>query len=128
MRTGTLLLTLTSLLLAAPACWAPPAARIGDTAQSLPHVHTPLIGAQVSAGPILVGAATVMIGGKPAARINDTGVGGGCVGPNSFSIIAGSSTVLIEGKPAARMGDRTLHCGMAPGTILTGVPTVLIGD
>jgi uncharacterized Zn-binding protein involved in type VI secretion len=35
----------------------------------------------------------------------------------------GSFTVLIGGKPVARMGDATAH----GGTIMAGLPTVLIG-
>ena len=39
-------------------------------------------------------------------------------------IVTGSSSVLICGKPAARLGDLTAH----GGAIVTGLPTVLIGD
>jgi uncharacterized Zn-binding protein involved in type VI secretion len=38
-------------------------------------------------------------------------------------IALGSFTVLINGMPAARMGDLTGH----GGTIVFGLPTVLIG-
>ena len=93
-----------------------PAARINDmhvcpmTTGPVPHVG----------GPILPpGAATVMIGGVPAACVGDMAV---CTGPPD-SIIAGSATVMIGGKPAARMGDSTAH----GGTIILGLPTVLIG-
>jgi uncharacterized Zn-binding protein involved in type VI secretion len=55
----------------------------------------------------------------PAARLGDMAT---CAGPPD-SIIKGSSTVLIGGKPAARMGDTTAH----GGTIVMGLPTVLIG-
>lgn len=72
-------------------------------------------------GPILPpGFPTVLIGGKPAARVGDPCT---CAGPPD-SIAAGSGTVLIGGKPAARMGDTTAH----GGTILAGCPTVLIGS
>ena len=71
-------------------------------------------------GPVLPpGAATVLIGGMPAACVGDMCV---CTGPPD-SIIMGSATVLIGGKPAARMGDSTAH----GGTIVIGCPTVLIG-
>jgi len=95
-----------------------PAARIGDMhtcpaatpgTPPIPHVG----------GPILTGAATVQIGGMPAARMGDTAI---CVGPPD-TVAAGEPTVLIEGKPAARMGDPMAH----GGTIATGCPTVLIG-
>jgi hypothetical protein len=39
-------------------------------------------------------------------------------------IITGSSSVFIEGKPAARLGDCCAHGGL----IITGCPTVLIGE
>ncbi len=87
-------------------------------------MHTcPLIGpgpAPHVGGPVVVGAATVIVGGMPAARISDTCT---CVGPPD-SIAKGATSVLIEGKPAARISDTTSHGGV----IVTGFPTVLIGD
>ena len=70
-------------------------------------------------GPVAMGAPTVLIGGLPAARVGDMAV---CVGPPDV-IALGSFTVLICGMPAARMGDMTAH----GGTIVFGLPTVLIG-
>jgi uncharacterized Zn-binding protein involved in type VI secretion len=71
-------------------------------------------------GPILPpGAVTVLIGSLPAARVGDMAV---CVGPPDV-IAKGSMTVMISGLPAARMGDLTAH----GGTIVLGLPTVLIG-
>lgn len=92
-----------------------PAARIGDK-------HTCRHGNPVphNGGPILTGAATVIIGGQLAARVTDKAR---CIGP-SDTIVQGSSTVLIEGLPAARLGDRTDH----DGVIVSGCPNVLIGD
>ena len=93
-----------------------PAARINDmhvcpmVTGTVPHVG----------GPILPpGDPTVLIGGMPAALVGDMCV---CTGPPD-SIVMGSTTVLIGGKPAARMGDSTAH----GGTIVAGLPTVLIG-
>nr|WP_275041516.1 PAAR domain-containing protein [Tateyamaria sp. ANG-S1] len=71
-------------------------------------------------GPIVMGAATVMVGKMPASRIGDTCT---CVGPPD-TIAKGSTSVLIEGKPAARITDSTAHGGV----IVSGCPTVLIGD
>jgi uncharacterized Zn-binding protein involved in type VI secretion len=76
----------------------------------IPHVGGPIIGP---------GAATVLIGGLPAAVMGDFCV---CVGPPD-AITKGSSTVMIGGKPAARMGDTTAH----GGSIILGMPTVMIG-
>lgn len=71
-------------------------------------------------GPILpAGAPTVLVGGLPAARVGDMAI---CVGPPDV-IAMGSSTVMIGGMPAARMGDLTAH----GGTIVAGLPTVIIG-
>jgi uncharacterized Zn-binding protein involved in type VI secretion len=71
-------------------------------------------------GPILPpGGLTVLIGGRPAARVGDMAT---CVGPPDV-IALGSFTVFIAGQPAARMGDLTGH----GGTIVLGNPMVLIG-
>lgn len=93
-----------------------PAARITDMhvcpkkTGKVPHVG----------GPIVVGSPDVIIGGMPAARVGDMAV---CVGPPD-TIASGSSGVFINNKPAARMGDSTAH----GGKIVTGFPTVLIGE
>ncbi|MCZ4294571.1 MULTISPECIES: PAAR domain-containing protein [Vibrio] len=76
----------------------------------IPHVGGPITGP---------GVPTVLIGNMPAATMGDMCV---CVGPPD-SIVKGSATVLIMNKPAARMGDTTAH----GGTIVLGMPTVLIG-
>lgn len=93
-----------------------PAARVGDM-----HV-CPMVTGVVPhvGGPILPpGGITVMVGGVPAARVADMCT---CVGPPDV-IVKGSATTLIAGLPAARMGDLTSH----GGTIILGLPTVLIG-
>lgn len=95
----------------------PPAARVGDmhvcpmVTGLLPHVGGPLM---PPACP------TVLIGGMPAARVGDLAV---CVGAPDV-IAKGSATVMIGYMPAARMGDMTVH----GGAIVTGCPTVMIGD
>ena len=92
-----------------------PAARMGDQHQCPAYSgDTPHTG-----GPILKGAASVLIGGMPAARVGDPAQ---CNGPLS-TIVAGSTTVLIEGMAAARMGDQTAHGGQ----IIVGEMKVLIG-
>jgi uncharacterized Zn-binding protein involved in type VI secretion len=93
-----------------------PAARVTDL-----HV-CPMVTGVVPhvGGPILPpGGLTTLIGGLPAARVGDMAV---CVGPPDV-IALGSFTVLINSMPAARMGDLTAH----GGTIVLGMPTVLIG-
>jgi uncharacterized Zn-binding protein involved in type VI secretion len=93
-----------------------PAARVTDLhVCPMVTVLVPHVG-----GPILPpGCPTVLIGKLPAARISDMAT---CVGPPDF-IIMGSFTVLIGGLPAARTLDTTAH----GGTIVMGLPTVLIG-
>ncbi len=93
-----------------------PAARLGD-------IHTcPLFTGLVPhvGGPIALGSPNVITGGMPQARVADICV---CVGPPDV-IVQGSMTVLVNGFPAARIGDLTAH----GGAIVTGLPTVLIGD
>jgi uncharacterized Zn-binding protein involved in type VI secretion len=93
-----------------------PAARITDT-----HV-CPMVTGIVPhvGGPIVSGMPTVITGGMPQARVTDVAV---CVGPPDM-IVKGSATVLVGGLPAARILDNTVHGGV----IVTGFPTVLIGD
>jgi uncharacterized Zn-binding protein involved in type VI secretion len=93
-----------------------PAARVTDMhVCPMVTVLVPHVG-----GPILPpGGIPVLIGGLPAARVSDMAV---CVGPPDV-IALGCFTVLIGGLPAARMGDMTAH----GGTIVLGLPTVLIG-
>jgi len=87
-----------------------PAARVDDSHSCPAHVG----------GPILPeGCPTVVIGGKPAARIGDMCK---CEGPTDM-IRTGAPTVLIGGLPAARLGDLTRHGGL----VTSGFPTVLIG-
>lgn len=92
------------------------AARLGD-----PHVCPMVDGVKPHVGgPILFGFPTVMIGGQPAARVNDPV---SCVGPPDM-IAMGSPTVMIGNMMAARFMDPTAHGGM----IVMGCPTVIIGD
>jgi uncharacterized Zn-binding protein involved in type VI secretion len=72
-------------------------------------------------GPILPPCCpTVITCAMPQARVMDMAT---CVGPPDL-IVKGSATVLVGGMPAARMTDMTAHGGV----IVTGCPTVLIGD
>jgi uncharacterized Zn-binding protein involved in type VI secretion len=81
-------------------------------------------------GTIVNGAATVLINGLPAARVNDMIVTPRFVFPINCvggPIIGGATTVLIAGMPAARVGDIAVTaCG--PEVIVTGSPNVLIGN
>ena len=95
------------------------AARLGDMhvcplatpgTPPIPHVG----------GPILPPCCpTVLIEGKPAARMGDMAL---CVGPPD-TILMGSTSVMIGGQPAARLLDPTVH----GGKIVTSALTVMIG-
>jgi len=93
-----------------------PAARVTDMhVCPMVTVLVPHVG-----GPILPPCCpTVLTGSLPQARVTDMAV---CVGPPDV-IVLGSFTVLVGGLPAARLGDLTAH----GGTIVVGLPTVLIG-
>jgi len=93
-----------------------PAARITDM-----HV-CPMVTGVVPhvGGPILPpGQPTALIGMLPAARVTDMAV---CVGPPDV-VVLGSFTVLTGMMPQARIGSLTAH----GGTVVLGMPTVLIG-
>lgn len=95
---------------------------MGQPAARATDMHTcPMLTGPVPhvGGPILPGQVTVLIGKLPAARATDQMV---CVGPPDL-IALGSFTVFINKLPAARMGDLSGH----GGTIVLGLPTVLIG-
>jgi uncharacterized Zn-binding protein involved in type VI secretion len=96
-----------------------PAARVTD----------PMSLAGTITGP---GAVTVLINGFPAARITDQTSSAVVIPPAQpcvgGPIVSGSVTVLIEGLGAARAGDQaTTACGQL-NTILSGAPTVIIGN
>ena len=97
----------------------PSAATIGSSV--LPHDCW-------SGGTLTSGSATVLIGGKPASTVGDSGTPHSwiCPGgspPHGNVVTAGSATVLIGGKPAARIGD-AMSCGTKIGS---GEATVLLG-
>jgi uncharacterized Zn-binding protein involved in type VI secretion len=92
-----------------------PAARIGDNT--------------AHGGVITTGYPTVLIGGKPAARISDlhvcpmvTGLVPHVGGP----IITGSVTVITGSMPQARVTDKATCVGPID-VIVVGMPTVLVG-
>ena len=62
----------------------------------------------------------MLTGFLPQARVSDQAI---CTGPPDV-IVRGSPTVLVEYLMAARIGDQTAHGGV----IVTGCPTVIIGE
>jgi uncharacterized Zn-binding protein involved in type VI secretion len=84
-------------------------------------------------GVVVAGCPTVLIGGMPAARVNDMHVCPMC-NPGSpppphigGPIVMGSNTVVIGGQPAARVGSMCV-CSGPPDSIAMGCDTVSIGD
>lgn len=97
----------------------PPAARVTDLTACpmvapgpVPHVGGPI------APPC---EPTVITGFQAQARVGDKAI---CAAGGPATIVRGSATVFVGYMPAARIGDPTSH----GGAIVTGFPTVLIGD
>ena len=84
------------------------------------------VGDQTNHGGVVTGpgVATVLIGGKPAAVLNDLHTCGlpPPHAPASSPFTIGSTGVIIGGKPALRVGD-ICACG---ASALIGDPTVII--
>ncbi|MCA9131656.1 MAG: PAAR domain-containing protein [Planctomycetales bacterium] len=114
--------------------------------QDGPHCHAPIHPAAPVPTPsphdalplaIVSGAANVLIGGMPAARVTDITAScmlPSCVPAGPGMIQLGSATVLIGGLPAARANDMSMHAScVAPIPMPTGkvqppcCPTVMIG-
>ncbi len=91
----------------------PPAARVGDTSN---HGGTIV-------GP---GAATVLIGGMPAAVVGDIHVCSlppNAHQPTASPFPAGAATILAEGRPLLSISDACICGAMAA----VGEPTVMVG-
>ncbi|KVG51745.1 hypothetical protein WJ33_11105 [Burkholderia ubonensis] len=93
-----------------------PAAVVSAAHLGTPHAHDhppsngfplPSMGATIGSGCL-----SVLIGGMPAARVQDIGIAPTCGGLTPyFNIETGSSNTFIGGMRAARMGiDMTRHC------------------
>ena len=99
----------------------PCAATVGSKTVCFLPLPPPAVGIHIG-GNIVQGNPTVLIGGKPAARIGDSVL---CAGtpPHNDAIARGSSSVLICGRPAAYMGGNLISGGL----IAMGEATVMIG-
>ena len=98
----------------------PPAARITDMHTCPMQTPTPLGPVPHVGGPIIMGSFNVLTCFQPQARVTDQCI---CAGPPDV-IVRGSPTVHVNFLMAARIGDNTVHGGV----IVTGCPTVMIGE
>jgi uncharacterized Zn-binding protein involved in type VI secretion len=73
--------------------------------------HGCLSCAHTCIGPAMMGSPDVMVNGRPAIRVTDTGVHSACCGTNTWVATKGSSIVMINGLAAHRKGDMDTHCG-----------------
>ena len=105
----------------------PEQARLGDRVQIPADVHGCPNCAHSAIGPALTGSADTLVNGRPALRLNDSGILAGCCGPNRWQANRGSSSVLINGLPAHRLGDTVSHSG-GTGQTIEGSPNVFVGD
>lgn len=93
-------------------------ARVGDGSLCRADSHGCPACPHVTSGPITTGSPQVLIDGKPAARVGDTGINVvPCCGANTFKLTHGDPQVLINGRPAVKIGDKTQHCG-GEGTVI----------
>jgi uncharacterized Zn-binding protein involved in type VI secretion len=97
----------------------PPAARISDM-HTCPMVTPGVPPIPHVGGPIITGSPNTITGNMPQARVTDQLT---CVGPPDV-IVKGSPTVFVNNLMAARISDLTVHGGV----IVTGFPTVIIGE
>lgn len=82
--------------------------------------------------PFAAGCASVLIGGVPALRCGDMGLGLTCVSAApAFEVMTGSRNVFIGGSRAARLSDMTVHCNpialATVASVLTDAANVGIG-
>ena len=100
--------------------------RLGDLSQAPADAHGCLACPHPVTGPAIQGSPNVLVNGRPALRLFDTGIHAACCGPNMWTAVMGSTTVLINKLPAHRMGDMDLHCG-GVGKLIEGSPDVIVG-
>jgi uncharacterized Zn-binding protein involved in type VI secretion len=104
----------------------PGAGRLGDSAKATSDQHGCPGCPHVGQGPAIIGSSDVLINGRPALRVDDTGLHASCCGTNMWRVKQGSSSVFINGKRAHRKDDGTTHCG-GDGTLQEGSDDVLVG-
>lgn len=73
------------------------------------------------------GQSKVMIQGKPAAVVGDSGSSTCPCDGKGYTNVQGSSKVFINGKPAVRLGDKVNIHGQGSGNMTSGSSKVYFG-
>lgn len=73
------------------------------------------------------GQSKVMIQGKPAAVVGDSGTSTCPCDGQGYTNVQGSSKVFINGKPAVRLGDKVNIHGQGAGSMMSGSSKVNFG-
>lgn len=105
----------------------PPQARIGDASLVPVDAHGCPGCPHSAVGPAISGSPDVLINGRPALRVGDTGIHAACCGGNNWTAKTGSRSVFINGRAAHRLGDMVTHCG-GIGRTIEGSSNVIVGD
>lgn len=104
----------------------PPQARLGDNAKVPADGHGCPGCSHTCVGPAITGSTDVLVNGREAVRVTDSGIHSGCCGPNTWKASQGSATVIINGLKAHRKTDGTTHCG-GSGNTIEGSDNVITG-
>jgi uncharacterized Zn-binding protein involved in type VI secretion len=100
--------------------------RLGDKAAIPADSHGCPGCPHLAMGPAVSGSPNVFINGRPALRVDDTGIHAACCGNNQWTAETGSQTVFINGMNCHRIGDFTSHCG-GKGQLIEGSTDVIVG-
>lgn len=103
-----------------------PLSRLGDRSFVPADIHICGDCPHSCIGPAITGSADVLVNGRPALRVGDSGVHATCCGPNTWIAVEGSASVLINNRRAHRLDDLDQHCG-GPGRMVEGSENVLVG-
>ena len=100
--------------------------RLGDKSSVPADAHGCPACPHPAMGPAIAGSCDVLVNGRPALRVGDSGIHAACCGPNTWSAQGGSGSVFINGQGAHRMGDASQHCG-GIGQLIEASANVFVG-
>jgi uncharacterized Zn-binding protein involved in type VI secretion len=104
-----------------------PQTRVGDRSLVPADGHGKPCCTHECIGPAQRGSPDVLVNGRAAVRVTDTGIHFTCCGANTWYAVEGAETVLINGLRAHRRFDDDQHCG-GPGYMVEGSDDVFVGD